>query len=55
MYVENTDELKRAIKAYKEKFGEEPPMCIQNNPDYIMECVRRGMPSEYEDDPHAMY
>ena len=55
MYVEYTEELKRAIKAYEEKIGEEPPMCIVGEPDYSMEYVRRGKPSEYEDDPLIEY
>lgn len=52
--VEATEEYERAIEAYKKAFGEEPPYCVAD-PDYIMECVKRGKPSDHVPDPNACY
>jgi len=49
-----TEEYKKAVEAYEAAFGEKPPYCVKD-PEYIMECVRRGEPSDHVPDPNACY
>ena len=52
--IQVTEEYKKAVEAYKAAFGEKPPYCVKD-PEYIMECVRRGEPSDHVPDPNACY
>ena len=48
--IQVTEEYKKAVEAYEVAFGEKPPYCVKD-PEYIMECVRRGEPSNHVPDP----
>lgn len=52
--IQATEEYKRAVEAYVEAFGERPPYCVED-PEYIMDCVRKGKPSDHIPDPNACY
>ena len=52
--IKVTEEYKKAVEAYEVAFGEKPPYCVKD-PEYIMECVRRGEPSDHVPDPNACY
>lgn len=52
--IQVTEEYKKAVEAYEVAFGEMPPYCVKD-PEYIMECVRRGEPSDHVPDPNACY
>lgn len=52
--IQATEEYKRAVEAYVEAFGERPPYCVED-PEYIMDCVRKGKPSDRVPDPNACY
>ena len=52
--IQVTGEYKKAVEAYEAAFGERPPYCVKD-PEYIMECVRRGEPSDHVPDPNACY
>lgn len=52
--IQVTEEYKKAVEAYEAAFGEKPPYCVKD-PEYIMECVRRGEPSDHVPDPNACY
>lgn len=52
--IQVTEEYKKAVEAYEAAFGERPPYCVKD-PEYIMECVRRGEPSDHVPDPNACY
>lgn len=52
--IQVTEEYKKAVEAYEVAFGEKPPYCVKD-PEYIMECVRRGEPSDLVPDPNACY
>ena len=44
--IQANEEYKRAVEAYVEDFGERPPYCVED-PEYIMDCVRKGKPSDH--------
>ena len=52
--IQVTEEYKKAVEAYEVAFGEKPPYCVKD-PEYIMECVRRGELSDHVPDPNACY
>ena len=52
--IQVTEEYKKAVEAYEAAFGEKQPYCVKD-PEYIMECVRRGEPSDHVPDPNACY
>lgn len=52
--IQVTEEYKKAVEAYEAAFGEKPPYCVKD-PEYIMECVKRGEPSDHVPDPNACY
>ena len=52
--IQVTEEYKKAVESYEAAFGEKPPYCAKD-PEYIMECVRRGEPSDHVPDPNACY
>lgn len=52
--IQVTEEYEKAVEAYGAAFGEKPPYCVKD-PEYIMECVRRGEPSDHVPDPNACY